>query len=132
MSVNDPIADLLTRIRNANLAGLVTVQLPHSKIKGEIARLLKREGYLKDYVTEGQGGKRVLRLYLKYGPDRAPVIQGLRRISKSGLRRYVAADKVPRVRSGMGLVILSTSGGLCSDREARKAGVGGELLCSVW
>jgi small subunit ribosomal protein S8 len=132
MSVNDPIADMLTRIRNANLAGLETVQMPHSNMKGEIARLLKREGYLKDYVTEGQGGKRVLRLYLKFGPDRTPLIQGLRRISKPGLRRYVRGDKVPYVRGGMGLVILSTSGGLCTGRDARKNGVGGEVLCYVW
>ncbi len=132
MNLSDPIADLLTRIRNAHMAGLDKVQVPHSNLKGEIVRLLKQEGYLREYVTEAQDGKRILQCYLKYGPDRRPVIQGLLRVSRPGLRRYVSAAELPRVRGGMGMAIISTSRGLCTDREARQRGVGGEVLCYVW
>jgi small subunit ribosomal protein S8 len=132
MSVTDPIADLLTRIRNACRAELDMVDMQHSVQKSEIARILKREGFVRDYVTEGHGGKKILKIYLKYGPDRAPIIQGLRRISKPGLRRYVGADKLPRVLGGMGMVILTTSHGLMTDKEARKARLGGEVICYVW
>lgn len=132
MNLSDPIADMLTRIRNANGAGLKQVQIPHSGLKTELARILKKEGYIADYVTEGHGGKKTLCLYLKYGYDHKPIIQGLRRISKPGLRRYVATDKIPRVLGGMGLAVLNTSSGLLTDREARKANVGGEVVCYVW
>jgi len=132
MNLSDPIADLLTRIRNAHMAGLDKVQVPHSNLKGEIVRLLKQEGYLREYVTEAQDGKRILQCYLKYGTDRRPVIQGLLRVSRPGLRRYVSAAELPRVRGGMGMAIISTSRGLCTDREARQRGVGGEVLCYVW
>jgi small subunit ribosomal protein S8 len=132
MSVCDPVADMLTRIRNGNRAGLEMVQMHHSNLKGEIARILKKEGYVSDYVTEGHGGKKTLRVYLRYGYDHKPVIQGLRRVSKSGLRRYVGSTKVPRVLGGMGVAVLSTSAGVMTDKEARKAGVGGEVLCYVW
>ena len=132
MSVCDPVADMLTRIRNANRAGLEMVQMDHSNLKSEIARILKKEGYISDYVTEGHGGKKTFRVYLRYGYDHKPVIQGLRRVSKSGLRRYVVSTKVPRVLGGMGVAVLSTSAGVMTDKEARKAGVGGEVLCFVW
>ncbi len=132
MSVSDPIADMLTRIRNANRARLEVVQMPHSAMKSEIARVLKKEGFIKDFVTEGGGGKKNLRLHLKYGPGRAPVIRGLRRISKPGLRRYVQTTKVPRVVGGMGIAVLTTSQGIMTDREARTAKTGGEVICYVW
>ncbi len=133
MSVCDPIADMLTRIRNAHRAGLEKVQMPYSTLKGELARVLKKEGFISDYVTEGHGGKKDLCVYLRYhGPEQAPVIRGLRRISKPGLRRYVSAKSIPRVVGGMGVAVLSTSKGVMSDREARAAKTGGEVLCYVW
>jgi len=132
MSYTDPISDMLTRIRNSTRAGLEVVEMPRSNLKTEIARILKREGFIVDYTTEGSGGKKTLRLYLKYGPEQKPVIRGLRKISKSGLRRYVQAQKIPRVLGGLGVAILSTSHGVLTDREARKANLGGEVLCYVW
>jgi len=132
MSVSDPIADMLTRIRNANRAGLDVVQMPHSIMKSEIARVLKKEGYIADYVTEGHGGKKNLRVHLKYGPGHSTVIRELRRVSKPGFRRYVGVEKIPRVVAGMGVAIVSTSQGILTDREARKAKTGGEVLCYVW
>ena len=132
MSVSDPISDMLTRIRNAGRAGLDTTEMPHSKLKGEIARILKKEGFIADYVAEGLAGKKQLRVYLKYTSDRTPVIRGLRRISKPGLRRYAGVAKAPRVIGGMGIAIISTSRGLMTDREMRHGRVGGEVLCYVW
>jgi len=132
MSVSDPIADMLTRIRNASQARLDVVQMPHSAMKSEIARVLKKEGFIKDFVTEGGGGKKNLRVHLKYGPGRAPVIRGLRRISKPGLRRYVQTSKVPRVVGGMGIAVLTTSQGIITDSEARASKTGGEVICFVW
>jgi small subunit ribosomal protein S8 len=134
MNVTDPIADMLTRIRNASSAKLDVTEMPHSILKGEVARILKKEGFIADYVTEGHGGKKNLRVFLKYGAgaSRPPVIRGLRRISKPGLRRYVATTKLPRVMGGMGLAILSTSKGILTDREAREQKAGGEVLCHVW
>ena len=132
MVLTDPIADMLTRIRNANMAEKKVVQMPHSKMKSEIARLLKAEGFIKDYTMENEEGKSVLNVFLKYTVDREPVIQGLRRISKSSCRKYVAANEVPRVLGGIGVAILSTSSGLVTDEEARKQKVGGEVLCYVW
>ena len=132
MSVCDPISDMLTRIRNAGRAGLATAEMPHSKLKSEIARILKKEGFIADYVSEGQGGKKQLRVYMKYGAGRAPVIRGLRRISKPGLRRYADLKKTPRVVGGMGIAIISTSKGLMTDREMRQNRLGGEVLCYVW
>ena len=131
MSLSDPIADLLVRVRNALNAGLDVVELPHSKLKGEVTRVLKREGYITDYAVEG-GVKKTLRVYLKYTADREPAITGLKRTSKPGLRKYVSADDVPRVLGGMGVSILTTSSGIISDREAREKHVGGEVMCSVW
>ncbi len=132
MVLTDPIADMLTRIRNANMAEKKTVQMPHSKMKSEIARLLKSEGFIKDYTMENEGGKSVLNLFLKYTIEREPIIQGLRRISKSSCRKYVASDEVPRVLGGIGVAILSTSSGVMTDNEARKQKVGGEVLCYIW
>jgi len=123
---------MLTRVRNAYAAELEITEMPHSRMKTEIARILKREGYIRDYTTEGSGGKRLLRVFLKYGPKHEPGVAGLRRISKPGLRRYVGCDQLPRVLGGMGIVILSTSSGVMSDREARHQKVGGEVLCYVW
>ncbi len=132
MSLSDPIADMLTRVRNAHAAELQVTEMPHSRVKSEIARILKREGYIRDYTTEGSGGKRTLRVYLKYGPEQEKVIQGLRRVSRPGLRRYTGAEQLPRVLNGMGIAILSTSSGMMTDQEARRKKVGGEVLCYVW
>ncbi len=132
MVLTDPIADMLTRIRNANMAEKKDVQMPHSKIKSEVARLLKSEGFIKDYTMENESGKSVLKVFLKYTAEREPVIQGLRRISKSSCRKYVASDEVPRVLGGIGVAILSTSSGVMTDNEARKQHVGGEVLCYIW
>ena len=132
MVLTDPIADMLTRIRNANMAEKKIVQMPHSKMKSEIARLLKSEGFIKDYTLENEDGKSVLNVFLKYTVEREPVIQGLRRISKSSCRKYVASDEVPRVLGGIGVALLSTSSGVMTDNEARQQKVGGEVLCYVW
>jgi small subunit ribosomal protein S8 len=132
MVLTDPIADMLTRIRNANMAEKKEVTMPHSKIKSELARILKAEGFIRDYVVENVEGKGVLKLFLKYTMNREPVIQGLRRISKPSCRRYVMATEVPRVLGGIGIAILSTSTGVMTDNEARAKHVGGEVLCYVW
>ena len=131
MSWSDPIADMLTRIRNAYMAELDVVEMPHSRMKGEITRVLKRCGYVADYAVEGGVGK-VLRIYLKYTPDHRAAIKGLKRESKPGLRKYVATDAVPRILGGMGIAVVSTSSGVMTGAEARKKGIGGEVLCSVW
>jgi len=131
MSWADPIADMLTRIRNAHAADLDVVEIPHSRIKSDMARVLKREGYIADQAVEG-GTQKTLRVYLKYAEDREPAIRGLRRVSRPGLRHYVSARDIPRVLGGMGIAVLSTSSGILSDREARGKGVGGEVLCTVW
>ena len=132
MVPTDPIADILTRIRNANMAEKKIVQMPHSKMKSELARLLKSEGFIKDYTMENEDGKSVLNIFLKYTVEREPIIQGLRRISKPSCRKYVASDEVPRVLGGIGVAILSTSSGVMTDNEARKQKIGGEVLCYVW
>ena len=132
MVVSDPIADMLTRVRNANMAEKKIVSLPHSKIKSEVARLLKQEGFISDFSVEDDNGKSILNLFLKYTLEREPVIQGLRRISKPSCRRYANADEVPRVLGGIGIAILSTSSGLMTDSEAREKNIGGEILCYIW
>ncbi len=131
MSWSDPIADMLTRIRNAHKAGHEAVEMPHSRLKDEIAQVLKREGFISDYAVEG-GAKKSLKLNLKYTEEHEPVIRGLKRESRPGLRRYVVAAKVPRVLGGQGIAVLSTSSGVLTDSEARGQNVGGEVLCSVW
>ncbi len=132
MSLSDPIADMLTRLRNAHSADLDHADIPHSKMKAEIARILKREGFIRDYVSEGGGSKKILRVYLKYDAKRQKGIEGLKRVSRPSLRKYSGADSLPRVLGGMGIAILSTSSGVMTDREARQQKVGGEVLCYVW
>jgi len=132
MILSDPISDMLTRIRNANMAAHAKVQIPHSKMKSELARILKQEGYIKDYTTEKVDGRPVLTVYLKYMDEQTPVIKGLRRISRPSCRRYASAGDIPRVLGGIGTAILSTSSGVLSDADARKAHVGGEVLCYIW
>jgi small subunit ribosomal protein S8 len=132
MVLTDPIADMLTRIRNANMAEKKIVQMPHSKMKSEILRILKAEGFIKDYTVENAAGKSMLNVFLKYTMDREPVIQGLRRISKPSCRKYVNAEELPRVLGGIGLAILSTSSGVMTDNEARSKKIGGEVLCYIW
>jgi len=132
MSMTDPIADMLTRIRNAVGSKHRRVDIPASKLKTEIARLLKESNFITDYKTvETEEGKKVLRVALKYAGG-TPVIRELQRISSPGLRRYVGAGEIPRVRNGLGVAILSTSQGLMTDRQARSARTGGELLAYVW
>jgi small subunit ribosomal protein S8 len=128
--MNDPISDMLTRIRNANRALLPNVELPHSRIKESIAGILKREGYIADFAVEGKL-PRTIKLTLKYQGKKS-IIEGLRRMSTPGLRRYVGATKIPRVRGGLGVAVLSTSEGLLTDVQARKRNLGGELICYVW
>jgi small subunit ribosomal protein S8 len=131
-AISDPIADMLTRIRNAARAGLASVDMPHSVMKNEIARILKKEGYIADFSKEKEGPAGIIRILLRYDRDEVPVIRGLRRVSKPGLRRYVASDEIPRVLGGMGVAVLSTSKGILSDKDARRQKVGGELLCFIW
>lgn len=128
--MTDPISDLLTRIRNAHRALLPSLELPHSKLKESIAGILKKEGYIADFGVEGQAAKK-LKLKLKYQGKKG-VIEGLRRVSSPGLRRYVGATEIPRVRGGLGTAIVSTSQGVMSGTQARKNNLGGELLCYVW
>ncbi len=128
----DPIADMLTRIRNANALRYESVSLPYSKMKAQIAEIMKREGYLEAVATSGEGVHKTLDLTLKYGARGERVISGLKRISKPGLRITVQADKMPKVLGGLGIAIVSTSKGILTDREARKLGVGGEVLCYVY
>jgi small subunit ribosomal protein S8 len=129
--MTDPIADMLTRIRNAGKARHRRVDMPVSKLKTEIARILKENHYIHDFKKLDDGNHGVLRLYLKYYQDK-PVIRELKRVSKPGLRHYVAVDDIPRVRNGLGMAILSTSRGVVTDKEARSERVGGELLAIVW
>ena len=128
--MNDPISDLLTRIRNANRALLPAVEVPHSRIKESIVGILKREGYIADFAVEGKL-PRTIKLKLKYQGKKS-IIEGLRRVSTPGLRRYVGATEIPRVRGGLGVAVVSTSEGLLTDVQARRKNIGGELLCYVW
>ena len=128
----DPIADLLTRIRNANRANHDSLEISSSKIKVDIVKILHKEGYLKSYDVVKQVPQDKIKINLKYGSRREKVITDLQRVSKPGLRRYVGKEDVPRVLRGLGIAIVSTSHGVMTDREARKRGVGGEVLCVVW
>ncbi|MGI6096623.1 MAG: 30S ribosomal protein S8 [Dethiobacteria bacterium] len=130
--MTDPIADMLTRIRNSNTVYQEKLDVPASKLKLAIADILKREGFIKDYEYIENNKQGVLRIYLKYGKNKQRVITGLKRISKPGLRVYAQKDNLPRVLNGLGIAIISTSKGVLSDKEARQAGVGGEVLCYVW
>lgn len=132
MVMTDPVADLLTRIRNGNMVMHETVEVPSSKIKLGIAQILKEEGYIKDYEYIADGKQGIIRIYLKYGQNKEKVITGLKRISKPGLRVYVKKDEVPKVLGGLGTAIISTSQGLMADKNARKKGLGGEVICYIW
>lgn len=132
MSMTDPIADMLTRIRNANIAYQEQVEVPSSKTKLEIARILKEEGYIQDYKLAKRNGHDVINVIMKYGPNREKVITGIKRISKPGLRVYARKDELPRVLGGLGIAILSTPGGIITAKQAKQQGVGGEVLCFVW
>ena len=132
MVMTDPIADMLTRLRNANSVFHEKVEIPGSKIKKAIAEVLKEEGFIKDYTFTEDGKQGVLTLTLKYGKNREKVITGLKRVSKPGLRQYAKADELPRVMGGLGTAIISTSKGIMCDRDARKAGLGGEVIAYVW
>lgn len=132
MVMTDPIADFLTRIRNANTVHHEKVEIPASKMKKAMAEILKNEGFIKDfeYIEDGKQG--VLRVYLKYGVDRTKVISGMKRISKPGLRVYAKKDEVPRVLGGLGIALISTPRGLMTDKQARQQGLGGEVIAYVW
>lgn len=134
MTMSDPIADMLTRIRNANTAHFDTVTMPGSKLKESLAAILADEGYIRGYQVSEKPGKpgQTLEITMKYTPERARTISGIKRVSKPGLRIYARADKLPRVLGGLGVAVVSTSRGLMTDREARKQRVGGEVLCYVW
>lgn len=130
--MSDPLADMLTRIRNGVMAHFDSIEMPLSNIKVGVAKVLKQEGYINDYQVSGEGVQGTLKVVLKYGPNKEKVITGIRRVSKPGLRQYMKADRIPKVMSGLGVAILTTSHGIISDREARTMNVGGELLCEVW
>ena len=132
MVLTDPIADFLTRIRNANMAMHESVEIPASNIKKSLAEILKQEGFIRDYEVTEDGKQGVIKVTLKYGPNGERVISGLKRISKPGLRNYVSADNLPKVLNGLGIAIVSTSAGILTDKEAREKNVGGEVIAYVW
>lgn len=132
MVMTDPIADMLTRIRNANIARHESVELPSSKIKKTISEIMLREGYIGNVEEYMDGSVPMLKLQLKYGPDKERVITGLKKISKPGLRVYVEKDNVPKVLGGLGVAIISTSKGILTDKESRNEGIGGEVICYIW
>jgi len=129
---SDPIADMLTRVRNAIVARHPKVDVPASKLKAEIARILKEEGYIANYKVAEEGVKKVIKIYLKYGPNNSPVITKIERISRPGCRVYVGQSDIPRVQGGLGINILTTPRGIMTGRHAHKEGVGGEVLCRIW
>jgi small subunit ribosomal protein S8 len=132
MNLTDPIADMLTRIRNANSVGKDRVDIPASKVKTSIGELLKDEGFINDVKLVERKPQNMIRVYLKYGDNDEKVISGIKRISKPGLRVYVGKEEVPKVLGGLGIAVVSTSQGVMSDKEAREKGIGGEVLCYVW
>ena len=132
MQISDSIGDMLTRIRNANSAKHDTVKVPASNMKKAIAQILVDEGYIKGFKVEEDGKQGIIRVTLKYGQGKTKVLRGLRRVSKPGLRIYANAEKLPRVMNGLGVAIISTSKGIMTDKQARKAGIGGEVLAFVW
>ena len=130
--LTDPIADMLTRIRNANKAKFEKADVPSSRLKASIARLLKKEGYIKDFKVLNDNNNKTLRIFLRYDEKNQPIITGLKRVSRPGLRIYARKDTIPSVMSGLGLAVLSTSKGVVTDREARSLNAGGEVLCFIW
>lgn len=132
MSMTDPIADMLTRIRNANRIRAEKVEIPASNLKESICRILKEEGYIRNYRRVAVQNKAAIRVFLKYDKDQQPVLTNLRRISKPSVRRYTPATKIPKVLGGMGICVLSTSKGVMTGKQAKAGGIGGEILCEVW
>ncbi|MCL4426660.1 MAG: 30S ribosomal protein S8 [Firmicutes bacterium] len=132
MGMTDPIADMLTRIRNASSVNHAKVEIPGSKLKRAIAQILKEEGFIHYHTGWVDGRQGLLRIYLRYGPNKTKVLSGLKRISKPGLRVYVKKDMIPKVLGGLGIAILSTPSGVMTDKKARTEGVGGEVLCYIW
>lgn len=132
MTMTDPIADMLTRIRNANTVGHETVEIPASKMKKAIAEILKEEGYIADYAVIDDNKQGIIKVTMKYGANKEKVISGIKKISKPGLKVYAKAGDIPKVLGGLGIAIISTSQGVISDKAARKLGVGGEVICYVW
>jgi small subunit ribosomal protein S8 len=132
MSMSDPIADMLTRVRNGIIASFDTVDVPSSKLKINIAKILKSEGFIKNYKVIADKKQGLIRIFLKYDENGEPVIGGLKRVSRSSCRVFAKKDKVPMVLNGFGINVLSTSKGVMTDKQARKLGIGGEILCSVW
>jgi small subunit ribosomal protein S8 len=132
MNLTDPVADFITRIRNAHRSHHQKLDAPMSKLKVEIARILKEEGYIANYKAAEEDGQKVLRVYLKYGPNNEAVIRDLQRVSRPGCRVYVGKDEIRRVQGGLGISIITTPKGVMTGRQARREGVGGEILCEVW
>lgn len=132
MVMTDPIGDMLTRIRNASSVNHNSVDVPASRLKMELARLLKEEGFVRDVEWVTDAGKRSIRIYLKYGPQKEKVISGIKRISRPGLRVYAKKDEVPKVLGGLGCAILSTPVGILTDKQCRQKGIGGEVMCYIW
>lgn len=132
MTMTDPVADMLTRIRNANTAGHANVEIPASKMKKNIADILVKEGYIKGYELVEDDKQGIIKVQMKYGADKQKVISGIKKISKPGLKVYAKSSDVPKVLGGLGVAIISTSNGLITDKEARSMGVGGEVICYVW
>lgn len=132
MVMTDPIADMLTRIRNANVVNHEKVDVPASNMKKALAEIFKSEGFIRDYQSIDDEKQGVIRVFLKYGPNREKVITGIKRISKPGLRVYVGKDELPKVLGGLGVAVVSTTKGLMSDKQARQAGLGGEVICYIW
>jgi small subunit ribosomal protein S8 len=132
MTMTDPVADMLTRIRNANTAGHASVEIPASKMKKNIAEILLKEGYIRGYELVEDEKQGIIKVQMKYGADKQKVISGIKRISKPGLKVYAKSNEVPKVLGGLGVAIISTSSGLITDKEARSKGVGGEVICYVW
>jgi small subunit ribosomal protein S8 len=132
MSMSDPLADMLTRIRNATKAQFTTIEMPLSKLKVSVAKVLRKEGYIAEFYILEEGSQGTLKIDLKYGSNNEHVINGIKRISKPGCRRYKSSNKIPKVMNGLGVGILTTSQGVITDREARQLNIGGELLCEIW
>lgn len=132
MSMSDPLADMLTRIRNAVMVKFESVEMPSSKVKVSVAKVLKDEGYITNYTVVKGGVQDTLKIDLKYGPNKEPVITGIKRVSKPGLRKYIGANSIPKVLNGLGIAIVSTSKGVVTDSVARSLNAGGEIICEVW
>jgi small subunit ribosomal protein S8 len=132
MTMTDPIADMLTRVRNANLARLEVTEVPASRVKIALAKILKEEGYIKYFKTVRDRKHGLLKIFMRYGPGHERVITGIQRVSRPGLRRYVKKDEIPAVLGGMGIAVLSTSRGIMTGQAARRLGVGGEMICRIW